>query len=63
MSRRTRTNDLLPAERRLLHDLAVVQTMIEGERLPARQRLELELGDELTRLLCSSLAPTAAKAA
>jgi hypothetical protein len=48
---------------RLLHDLAVFHGAMALDRVPARERLEQELGVDLARALTSSLADSAAKAA
>jgi hypothetical protein len=58
-----RRRNLQPGERRLLHDLAVLQRAMDGRRVPARARLEQELGPELARRLQSSLAGIGARAA
>jgi len=62
MRRRT-TADLTAGELRLLHDLAVLEVALDGNRVPARERLERELGADLAAALRSSLAEAAAKAA
>jgi hypothetical protein len=62
MPRRTNDTDFYARDLRLLHDLAVVHAM-ERDRVPARERLERELGAELARTLCASLTDSAAKAA
>ena len=54
---------LSPGDRRLLHDLAVTDLMMEGERLPAAERVERELGPSLARTLRASLSTTEARAA
>jgi hypothetical protein len=40
---------------RLLRDCALVGRMLEGERAPARRRLERKLGEQLTRQLVYGL--------
>jgi len=40
---------------RLLHHLGTLERMLGDERLPARVRLEDELGPDLARLVTSSL--------
>ena len=62
MLRRSKGSDFYTRDLRLLHDLAVVHAMTR-DRVPARERLERELGADLARALCSSLADSASKAA
>jgi hypothetical protein len=63
MPRRTKESDFYMRDLRLLHDLAVFHHAISRDRVPAQERLERELGVDLARALCSSLADSAAKAA
>jgi hypothetical protein len=55
--------DLLQGDLRLLHDLTVFQLAMAGNRPPARERLERSLGADFARVVRSSLATTAVKAA
>jgi hypothetical protein len=57
-NRRLRAGDL-----RLLHDLAVLGRTLDERRAPARERLGSALGADSTRVVLSSLAPPAARAA
>ena len=57
------SHDLHRGDARLLHDLAVLRTALDGRRLSARKRLERQLGPDLTRTVLASLAETAARAA
>ena len=59
----TPRNDLLPGDLRLLHDLAVLQVAMDGDRTPARKRLERALGADFARTVCSTLAGPEARAA
>jgi hypothetical protein len=52
----TDTEKLLRGDLRLLHDLAVLGCVLDDERVPARTRLERELGPELVRVVHASLA-------
>jgi hypothetical protein len=63
MRRRTRRTELHPGELRLLHDLAVLDTMMDERQEPAQEYLERVLGADFARALRASLIDTAAKAA
>ena len=63
MPRRTKESDFYMRDLRLLHDLAVFHGAMALDRVPARERLEQEVGVDLARALTSSLADSAAKAA
>ena len=54
---------LVPGDLRLLHDLAVVAHVIDTDRVPARTRLDLELGVRFAAAVRRSLAETMPKAA
>ena len=41
--------DLMPGDLHLLHDLAVLRLVLDGERVPARERLEQKLGADFAR--------------
>jgi hypothetical protein len=55
--------DLAPGDLRLLHDLAVLQIVMDAERVPARERLERELGPGVAALARRSPLETTARAA
>lgn len=55
--------DLAPGELRLLHDLAVLQIVMDADPVPARERLERELGPGVAALARRSLLETTARAA
>jgi hypothetical protein len=55
--------DLAPGDLRLLHDLAVLQIVMDVDRVPARERLERELGPGVAALARRSLLGTTARAA
>jgi hypothetical protein len=55
--------DLLQGDLRLLHDLTVLQLAMAGNRPPVEERLEQSLGADFARVVRSSLAATAVKAA
>jgi hypothetical protein len=63
MTRTTLDTDLMRGEVRLLHDLAVLQRVLDADPVPARERLARELGAGLADALRSSLVETAARAA
>lgn len=63
MLRRTNDADFYARDLRLMHDLAVFHGAMARDRVPARERLERELGADLARALTESLADSAAKAA
>jgi len=55
--------DLSQGDRRLLHDLAVLQIALAENRSPARERLERTLGADFARVVQDSLAAPTVKAA
>jgi hypothetical protein len=55
--------DLVQGDLRLLHDLAVLQTALDDDRVPARERLERELGPGVAALARRSLLETTTRAA
>jgi hypothetical protein len=55
--------DLAPGDLRLLHDLAVLQIVMDVDRVPARERLKRELGPFVAALARRSLLETTARAA
>jgi hypothetical protein len=55
--------DLAPGDLRLLHDLAVLQIVMDVDRVPAPERLERELGPGVAALARRSLLETTARAA
>lgn len=55
--------NLRQGDLRLLHDLTVLQRAMAGNRPPVQERLERSLGADFARVLQSSLAATAVKAA
>jgi len=55
--------DLVPGDLRLLHDLAVIELVLDADRVPARERLERELGPGVAALARRSLLETTARAA
>jgi hypothetical protein len=55
--------DLVSGDLRLLHDLAVLQIALDDDRVPARERLEWELGPGVAALARRSLLETTARAA
>jgi hypothetical protein len=55
--------DLLRGDLKILRDLATLSLVLDARRIPARKRLERQLGVELARRLRSSLADIDAKAA
>ena len=65
MSRpRTRDTDLVACELRLLHDLFVVARVVDGDYpVPARTRLDRELGERFADEVRRSLATTMPRAA
>ena len=63
MLRRQKDADFYARDLRLLHDLAVFHGAMARDRVPARERLERELGADLARSLISSISDSAAKAA
>ncbi|MGE5272859.1 MAG: hypothetical protein ACM3QU_03685 [Verrucomicrobiota bacterium] len=67
MNRRNRPTldaDLVPGDLRLLHDLAVVARVIDGDcPAPARTRLDRVLGERFADEVRRSLADTMARAA
>ena len=63
MPRRFTSSEYYMRDLRLLHDLAIVHHAMARDRVPARERLERELGPDLARALTSSLADSATKAA
>jgi hypothetical protein len=63
MTRWTNDTDLIRGEARLLHDLVVLDRMLEADPVPARERLARELGAGLADALRSSLLEVTAKAA
>jgi hypothetical protein len=48
---------------RLLHDLAVLERLLDVSRTPARERLEQELGADLVRVVNAALAGPPARLA
>jgi hypothetical protein len=54
---------LRPGDLRLLHDLAVLRLAMDVERMPARKRLEQQLGAGFARTLRSSLTAATHRAA
>ena len=54
---------LLIGDLRLLHDVAVLERMLEGEPIPARTRLDRELGACFAAEVRRSLAETMPRAA
>ena len=63
MRRRRSATKLSPGERRLLHDLAVVDRMMHADPTPAGERVDRILGADFTRAVRASLAGNTAKAA
>jgi hypothetical protein len=63
MLRRKKDADFYARDLRLLHDLAVFHGAMARDRVPARERLERELGADLARALTASLTDSAARAA
>lgn len=59
----THRTDLHPGDLRLLHDLAVLEAVMDEPREPARERVERILGADLARTVRASLVESAAKAA
>ena len=59
----TLRTDLRPGDLRLFHDLAVLRLALDVERMPARKRLEQQLGAEFARTLRSSLTGATRRAA
>jgi hypothetical protein len=57
--RTTRRTELLPGDRRLLHDLAVLDAVMDRPREPAQEYLERVLGTDFARALRTSLVETA----
>jgi hypothetical protein len=55
--------DLAPGDLRLLHDLAVLQIVMDADCVPARERLERELGPGVAALARRSLLEATARAA
>jgi hypothetical protein len=55
--------DLVPGDLRLLHDLGTLQRMMDADRVPARRRLDRELGAEFANAVRRSLAETMPRAA
>ncbi len=55
--------DLASGDLRLLHDLAVLELVMDADRVPARERLEQELGPGIAALARRSLLETTARAA
>jgi hypothetical protein len=54
---------LQPGDLRLIHDLAVLGRVIDGERMPIEERLEHRLGADFARTVRASLAEPTARAA
>jgi hypothetical protein len=52
-----------PGDLRLLRDLAVLQIVMDADRVPARERLDHELGPGVAALARRSLLETTARAA
>jgi hypothetical protein len=63
MTRWTNDTDLMRGEVRLLHDLAVLERVLDADPVPARERLARELGAGFAHTLRSSLLGTTARAA
>lgn len=63
MPRRTTRSDLHPGDLRLLHDIAVLQRVLEPPRASARERLERIVSPELVRAVQCSVAAPFARAA
>jgi hypothetical protein len=64
MNRRmTVDTDLVSSDLRLLHDLAVLRVAFDDDRVPARERLERELGPGVAALARRALLETTAQAA
>jgi hypothetical protein len=60
----TNDSDLIRCEVRLLHDVVVLDRVLDDDRVPARERLAQELGAGFADALRSSLlGTTTAKAA
>jgi hypothetical protein len=59
----TPTTDPLRGDLRLLHDLAVLQRVMDAEQVSARERLERRIGAEFARAVCSLLGEPATRAA
>jgi hypothetical protein len=55
--------ELAPGDLRLLHDLAVLQIVMDADRVPAHERLERELGPGVAALARRMPSETTARAA